>query len=72
MALEIKGSPIEYAESLSKKDLAKVIRDCKKAVAENYDEWLDRCRVCFEKYAAGEMDQAAWWSHHADAIKSEG
>lgn len=71
MAIEIKGSPIDYAKSLSKKELTRVIRECKNAVAENYDEWLDRCRVCFEKYVAGEEEQAAWWSHHAELVRPQ-
>ena len=66
MKIEFTGTPLEYAQSLTKKDLQKVIRDCKKG---EYDEFTDRCRVCFEHYAKGNMEQAAWWSQHAEAVR---
>lgn len=63
MKIEITGSPLEYAKGLSAKELKRVIRNCKKG---EYDEFTDRCRICFEKYLAGDMQQAAWWSNHAE------
>lgn len=63
MKIEITGSPLEYAKGLNAKELKKVIRDCKKG---EYDEFTDRCRICFEKYLAGDMQQASWWSNHAE------
>ena len=66
MKLTIDTSPLEYAKSLTKKELQKLIKDCKKG---EYDEYTDRCRVCFEKYLAGDLVAARWWSHHADLVK---
>ena len=63
MKIEIAGSPLEYAKGLTTKELKKVIRDCKKG---EYDEFTDRCRICFERYLAGDMQQALWWSNHAE------
>lgn len=62
-------SPIDYAKSLPKKELRALIRECKRSVTEEYDEWTDRCRICFEKYAKGEMELAGWWSHHAELVR---
>lgn len=66
MKLKIDITPIEYAQSLLEKDLKRVIRDCKKG---EYDEFTDRCRVCFEKYLAGDIEQAKWWSNHAELVR---
>ena len=66
MKLKIDITPIEYAQSLLEKDLKRVIRDCKKG---EYDEFTDRCRVCFEKYLAGDIEQAQWWSNHAELVR---
>ena len=64
--IEVNTTPIEYARSLSAKDLKKVIRDCKKG---EYDEFTDRCRVCFEEFLAGNYDAAEWWSAHALLVR---
>lgn len=66
MKLKIDITPIEYAQSLPEKDLKRVVRDCKKG---EYDEFTDRCRVCFEKYLAGDIEQAQWWSNHAELVR---
>jgi hypothetical protein len=66
MKIVFTGTPLEYAKSLSEKDLKKVIRDCKKGA---YDEFTDRCRICFEWYLAGEIDRANWWSKHAELVR---
>ena len=60
-------SPFETAQCLTEADLNAQI----KAIAANepYDEWLDRCRICYEKYAAGQIDLARWWSQHADLVR---
>ena len=63
MKLNIEGAPLEYAKSLTKKELQKVIKECKKG---EYDEFTDRCRICFEKYLAGDLNAAQWWSNHAE------
>lgn len=66
MKIEFTGTPLEYARSLSEKELKKIIRDCKKGA---YDEFTDRCRICFEWYLAGGIDRANWWSHHAELVR---
>lgn len=66
MKLEFTGTPLEYAKSLPAKELKKVVRDCKKG---EYDEFTDRCRICFEKYLSGNLEQAQWWSNHAELVR---
>ena len=66
MNIEITGTAIEYAQRSNATDLKRVIKAIKKG---EYDEFYDRCRVCFEKYLAGEMDQAKWWSNHAELAR---
>lgn len=66
MKLEFTTSPLEYAQSLSSADLKKVIKSIKKS---EYDEYADRCRVCFEKFLAGDLESAQWWSNHAGLVK---
>lgn len=66
MILDFEVTPLEYAQSSTKTELKKIIKAVKKG---EYDEWSDRCRVCFEKYLAGHMDQALWWSNHAELIR---
>lgn len=68
MKLEIKFSPLEYAQSLNATELKKIVKACKKG---EYDEFTDRCRICFEKYLAGDMDGARWWSNHAELIRDD-
>ena len=68
MKIVFNGSPLEYAKSLSVKDLKKLVKDCKKG---EYDEFTDRCRICFEKFMAGEIEQAEWWSNHAELVRPE-
>ena len=68
MAIEINGHPIEVAASMTKADLKKLIRECKKYPG---NEWLDRCRICFENYLAGNMELAGWWSSHAEYVRPE-
>lgn len=63
MKLEFQGSPLEYAQSLTATELKKTIKSIKKS---EYDEYADRCRVCFEKFLAGDLEQASWWSVHAE------
>lgn len=71
MIINIPESPYDFARSLPKKELRTLIRECKKALALGYDEWLDRCRICFEKYATGDEEQARWWSNHANLVRPE-
>lgn len=66
MNIEINVSALEYAQSATAAELKKVVKAIKKG---GYDEFYDRCRVCFEKYLAGEMDQAKWWSNHAELAR---
>lgn len=61
-------TPIETAKSMTVKDLKKLIKDYKKP---GFTEYQDRCRICFEKYLAGELEQANWWSNHAELVKPE-
>ena len=68
MDLNLKGTPLEYAKSVTKTELKKTIKAIRTA---EYDEFADRCRICFEKYLAGEMEQAEWWSRHAEGFLSE-
>ena len=71
MKIEITGTPFEMAKKATAQELKKLIRDCNKALSEQYDEFTDRCRICFEKYAAGEKEQAQWWSNHAQLVRPE-
>ena len=66
MKIEFKGSPIDYAKSLTENELKKIIKACKKG---EYDEFTDRCRICFEWVLAGEMERANWWSNHAELVR---
>lgn len=66
MKPEINGKPIEVAKSLSAQELKKLVTRIKRA---EYDEWLDRCRICFEHYLKGEIEQAEWWSRHAGLLR---
>ena len=66
MKIQFEGTPLEYAGSLTATELKKVIKSCKKGP---YDEFTDRCRICFENYLAGEMDAARWWSTHAELVR---
>lgn len=66
MKLEISTSPLEYAQNQTSSDLKKTIKAIKKG---EYDEFSDRCRVCFEKYLAGDLEQAQWWSKHAEIVR---
>lgn len=67
MDLKFEGTPLEYAQSVKPSELKKVIKAIK--TASEYNEYADRCRVCFEKYLAGDMAAAGWWSHHAGFAK---
>ncbi len=66
MKINFEGKPIDYAKSLSESELKKVVKSCSKG---EYDEFTDRCRVCFEKFLAGDIEQAQWWSNHAEAVR---
>lgn len=66
MKIQFEGTPLEYAQSLSASELKKVIKSCKKG---EYDEFTDRCRICFEKYLSGELESASWWSNHAELVR---
>lgn len=66
MKFEITGTAIEYANSVMESELKKTLKSIRKS---EYDEFADRCRVCFEKYLAGEMEQAKWWSNHAELVR---
>lgn len=66
MKLEFTGTPLDYARGVPAKDLKRLIRDCKKG---EYDEFTDRCRICFEKYLTGDLNAAQWWSNHAEAAR---
>lgn len=66
MKIEINMTPLEYAQSLTVTELRKVVKACKKG---EYDEFTDRCRICFERYLAGDFEQAEWWSNHAELAR---
>lgn len=66
MKIEFVGTPFEYAQSVTPSELKKAIKTCRKG---EYDEFADRCRVCFENYLAGELDLARWWSNHAELVR---
>ena len=66
MKIEINETAIDYAKSVSISDLKKLIKSIKKG---EYDEFSDRCRVCFENYLNGNLEQAAWWSRHAELVR---
>lgn len=66
MELKIIGTPLDFAKNAKPAELKKIIKAIKKGEP---DEYADRCRICFEHFLAGEMDQARWWSHHADLVK---
>lgn len=66
MKLEFNGSPLEYAKSITVTELRRVVKSIKK---DDYDEFADRCRICFEYYLAGDLEQAEWWSCHAEAAR---
>ena len=68
MEIKFEGSALDYARSLTKAELKKVIKACKQG---EYNEWLDRCRICFEKHASGNEEQAEWWSNHAELVRPE-
>ena len=62
---------IECAKMFSPADLKLQIKACKDALANNYDEWLDRHRICLEEFSKGNMDKANWWSQHAMYVLPE-
>jgi len=66
--MEIKGRPIDYAKSVTKKELKAAISEIKHG---EYNEYLDRCRICFEEFLAQHFDRAEWWSNHADNVRPE-
>lgn len=71
MILEInkkRVTPIEYAKGVTATELKNLVKVIKKS---EYEEYNDRCRVCFEHFLAGEMEQAAWWSNHAESLRKE-
>lgn len=68
MTMEIKGKPIDFAKSVTKKELRAIISEIKKG---EYDEFLDRCRICFEEFLLHNYDHAAWWSAHAELVRPE-
>lgn len=51
---------------MSATDLKKLVKNCKKG---EYDEFTDRCRICFEEFLAGNFEQAEWWSNHAELVR---
>lgn len=34
-----------------------------------YREWLDRYRLCFDRWISGNEEQARWFSNHADLVR---
>lgn len=60
-------SPIDTARALNKRELKAQIKLIKER--QPNDEWLYRCRVCYERYLAGNMTSSAWWSLYADSIR---
>ena len=66
--MEIKGRPIDYARSVTKKELRAKIAEIKRG---KYSEYLDRCRICFEEFLDGKFDRAEWWSNHAELVRPE-
>lgn len=55
----------ERAQSMTKKELRQLVEKLKKT---HLTEYEDRQRVCYEKYLAGDMDQARWFSNHAELV----
>lgn len=66
MKIEFNGTPLAYAQSLTVTELKKVVKACMKG---EYDEFTDRCRICFQYYLAGDMEKAEWWSKHAELAR---
>lgn len=66
MRINFEGTPIDYAKSLTAAELKKAIKTCRKG---EYDEYADRCRVCFERFLSGDIQQAEWWSSHAELVR---
>ena len=65
--------PIEVAKFLRPQDLKRQITLIKKVIDKNdeYYEWFSRVLICYEKYVAGEKEQAGWWSNHALLVKPD-
>lgn len=66
MKIEIIGTPIEFAKNATASELKKLIKTSLKG---EYDEFSDRCRICFQYYLAGNLEQAEWWSNHAELVR---
>lgn len=66
MKIEVTGTPLEFAKSSTKTELKKLIKESLKG---EYDEFSDRCRICFQYYMAGDLERAAWWSNHAELVR---
>ena len=66
MKIQIEGSPLEFAKSVTATELRKLIKSILKG---EYDEFSDRCRICFQYYLAGDMEKAEWWSNHAEIVR---
>ena len=62
---------IKCAAAFSAADLKLQIKACKDRLRKNYDEWLDRHRICLEEYDSGNIERASWWSNHALAVLPE-
>ena len=59
---------IECAQCFTPSDLKAQVRACREALEKNYDEWLDRHRICLEEFASGQWERAIWWSGHAYSV----
>lgn len=66
MKIEVTGTPLEFAKNSTKTELKKLIKESLKG---EYDEFSDRCRICFQYYIDGNMEQAEWWSNHAELVR---
>lgn len=66
MKIEITGTPLEFAKNSTSTELKKLIKASLKG---EYDEFSDRCRVCFQYYIAGNLEMAEWWSNHAELAR---
>ena len=61
--------PIETARLLKPVLLRKQVSALKRMNASDPDyEWYSRMLICYEKYLAGNMEQAGWWSCHETLV----
>lgn len=65
--------PIKVAKYLRPQDLKRQITLIKGVAVKGdpYYEWFSRVLICYEKYVAGDKEQAGWWSEHAMLVKPD-